>query len=34
MEFGQLMEYNRKSFLEKSTQNMVEKLVPDTFLEN
>ena len=35
MKFGQLMEYiMRNIILEKHTQNVVEKLVPDPFLEN
>ena len=35
MKFGQLLEYNmRNIFVEKSTQNMVEKLFPDPFLKN
>ena len=35
MKFGQLIEYNtRNIFLEKSYTNVVEKLVPDIFLEN
>ena len=35
MKFGQLIEYNmRNIFLEKHTQNVVEKLVPDHFLKN
>ena len=35
MTFDQLIEYNmRNIFLEKSYTNMVEKLVPDHFLEN
>ena len=35
MKFGQLIEYNMKTFfLKNHTQNVVEKLVPDPFLEN
>ena len=35
MKFGQLIEYNmRNIFLEKSAQNVVEKLVPETFIRN
>ena len=35
MKFGQLIEYNmRNIFLENNTQNVVEKLFPDTFLKN
>ena len=35
MECGQLIEYNMKTFFLKShAQNVVEKLVPDLFLEN
>ena len=35
MIFDQLIEYNMKNiFLEKSYTNVVEKLVPDLFLEN
>ena len=35
MTFDQLIEYNmRDIFLEKSYTNVVEKLVPDLFLEN
>ena len=35
MKFGELIEYNMKNiFLEKSSQNTVEKLVPDTFMKN
>ena len=35
MKFGQLIAYNMKAFFLKSlTQNVVEKLVPDLFLEN
>ena len=35
MKFGQLMEYNmRKLFLENHTQNVAEKLVPDSFLKS
>ena len=35
MKFGQLIEYNmRNIFLENDTQIVVEKLVPDPFLEN
>ena len=35
MKFGRLIEYNmRNIFLENHTQNGVEKLVPDPFLEN
>ena len=35
MKFSQLIEYNMKTFFLKShTQNAVEKLVPDLFLEN
>ena len=35
MKFGQLIEYiMRKLFFENHTQNVVEKLVPDPFLEN
>ena len=35
MKFGELIEYNMKNiFLEKSSQNIVEKLVPDTFMKN
>ena len=35
MKFGQLLEYNmRNIFVEKSAQNMVEKLFPDPFLKN
>ena len=33
MKFGQLTEYNMKK-LKNHTQNAVEKLVPDPFLEN
>ena len=34
MKFGQLIEYNmRNIFLENHTQNVVEKLVPDSFLK-
>ena len=33
MKFGQLIEYNMKMFLLKNyTQNVVEKLVPNSFL--
>ena len=33
--FGQLIEHNRETlFLENHTQNVVQKLVPDPFLEN
>ena len=35
MIFGQLIECNmRNNFLQDYTQNMVEKLVPDLFLNN
>ena len=35
MKFGQLIEYNMKTFfLKNNTQNVVEKLFPDTFLKN
>ena len=35
MKFGQLIECNMKNvFFEKHAQNVVEKLVPDPFLEN
>ena len=35
MKIGQLMEYNLRNILLKNdTQNVVEKLVPDPFLEN
>ena len=35
MKCGQLIEYNmRNIFLKNHTQNVVEKLVPDPFLEN
>ena len=35
MKFGQLIEYNiRNIFLKNHAQNMVEKLVPDSFLDN
>ena len=35
MKFGQLIEYNtRKMFFEIYTQNVMEKLVQDPFLEN
>ena len=37
MRFGQLTEYNMSEkhfFLKNHTQNVVEKLVPDPFLEN
>ena len=35
MKFGQLIEYNtRNIFLKNHLQNVVEKLVPDLFLEN
>ena len=34
MKFGRLKENNRNIFLEKHTRIVVEKLVPDTFLEN
>ena len=34
MKFGQLIERNKRNiFLEKYTQNVLEKLVPDPFLE-
>ena len=34
MKFGQLLECNmRNIFLEKYTQNVMEKLVPDPFLK-
>ena len=34
MKFGQLIKYNKKNiFFKNHTQNMVEKLLPDTFLE-
>ena len=33
--YGHLIEYNmRKIFLKNHSQNVVEKLVPDPFLEN
>ena len=35
MKFGQLIDYNmRNIFLKNHTQNVVEKLVPDPFLEH
>ena len=35
MKFGQLIEYNiRNIFLKNHAQNVVEKLVPDPFLDN
>ena len=35
MKFGQLIKYNmRNVFLKKSYTNMVEKLVPDSFMKN
>ena len=35
MKFGHLIEYNMtNNFIEKSYKNVVEKLVPDLFLEN
>ena len=35
MKFGQLLEYNKRNvFLKNHTQNVVEKLFPDTFLKN
>ena len=35
MKFGQLLEYKmRKLFLKNHTQNVVEKLIPEPFLEN
>ena len=35
MKFGQLMNYNMTKFFWKNhTQNMVEKLVPGSFLKN
>ena len=35
MKFGQLIEYNMETFfLKNHTQNVVQKLVPDPFLEN
>ena len=34
MKFGQLIEYNiRNIFLENHTQNVMERLFPDAFLE-
>ena len=34
--FGQLIEYNIRNtfFLENYTQNVIKKLVPDSFIEN
>ena len=35
MKFGQLLEYKMRNIvLENHTQNVVEKLVPEPFLEN
>ena len=35
MKFGQLIEYNKRNiFLKNHAQNVVEKLVPDPFLDN
>ena len=34
MKFGQLIEYNMIKILKNDTKNVVEKLVPDPFLEN
>ena len=35
MKFGQLIDYNMKTFfLKNNTQNVVEKLYSDTFLKN
>ena len=35
MKFGQLIDYNMRTYLLKNdTQNVVEKLVPDSFLKN
>ena len=35
MKFGQLIEYNlRNIFLKNYTQNVAEKLFPDSFLQN
>ena len=35
MKFGHLIQYNMKNiFLKNHTQNVVEKLVPDFFLQN
>ena len=35
VEFGQLLQYNMKTFfLENHTQNVVDKLFPDPFLTN
>ena len=35
MKFGQLIEYSKETFfLKNHTQNMVEKLFPDSFLKN
>ena len=34
MRFGQLIEYNWKTFLEIYTQNVMEKLVLDSLLKN
>ena len=35
MKFGQLIEYKIKNiFLTKSSKNVIEKTVPDPFLEN
>ena len=34
MKFGELIKYNmRNFFLENDTENMIEKLFPDSFLE-
>ena len=34
IKFGQLIEYNmRNIFMKNHTQNMMEKLVPDTFIK-
>ena len=34
MKFGQLIECNKRNILENHTQNVVEKLIPNPFLEN
>ena len=35
MKFGQLIDYNmRNIFLKNDTQNMVEKVFPDSFLKS
>ena len=35
MNFGQLIQHNKRNiYLKNHTQNMVEKLLPDSFLKN